>query len=50
MLHWLDVFLFYAKTEGDLLDNIDAFLYAYSEIDLKVHAEKSNLFAKEIQF
>ena len=50
MLQWLDDFLFYAKSEDELLSNIKSFLLVCSEIGLKVHAEKSTLFATEVQF
>lgn len=41
-----DFFLFYGKTEKDLMDEIETFLTICGEID----AEKSHLSAKKVQF
>ena len=50
MLQWLDDFLFYAQSEEELFTNIESFLQICKEIGLKLHAEKSTLFANEVQF
>ena len=50
MLQWIDDFLFFADNEEELLSNIEKIFRICSEIRLKVHAEKSNLFAKKVQF
>ena len=50
MLQWIDDFLFYAKDETELLDNVESFFTVCEEIGLKVHAEKSTLFARQVQF
>ena len=50
LIQWLDDFLFFSKDEKGLLDDIQAFLKVCQEINLKVHAEKSNLFSKRVQF
>lgn len=50
LLQWLDGFLLHAAKEDQLLDQIENFLCVCSEIGLKLHAEKSTLFAKEAKF
>lgn len=50
MLQWLDGFLSYAKSEDELFTNIESFLTVCKEIRLEVNAEKSTLFANEVQF
>lgn len=50
LLQWLDDFLFFSKDETGLLNDVEAFLLVCEEINLKVHAEKSNLFSKRVQF
>ena len=47
---WLEDFLFYSRDEEGILNDIRAFLQACEEINLKVHAEKSNFFSKRVQF
>ena len=50
LIQWLDDFLFYSRDESGLLDDLEAFLQVCEEINLKVHAEKSNFFSKRVQF
>jgi len=50
LLQWLDDFLLYSKDECGLLDEIEQFLRVCDEINLKIHAEKSNFFSKKVQF
>ncbi len=50
LIQWLDDFLFFARDEEGLLNDIQAFLKVCQEINLKVHAEKSSLFSKRVQF
>lgn len=49
LLQWIDDFIFYAKNEKELLCNIANFLQVCLEIDLKIHAEKTHLFCREVQ-
>ena len=50
MLQWIDDFLFYARNENELLLNLKWFFRVCQEIGLKIHAEKTTLFAREVQF
>ena len=50
MLQWIDDFLFYARNENELLLNLKCFFKVCQEIRLKIHAEKTSLFAREVQF
>lgn len=50
MLQWLDDFLMYSPTEAGLLDSVQSFLRVCKEINLKVHAEKSNFFSRKVTF
>ena len=50
ILQWLDDFLLYAKSEEDLLSEVESFLQVCEKINLKIHAEKSNFFSKRVQF
>jgi len=49
-LQWIDDFLFYAKNEKELLDNLEAFFRVCLEVGIKIHAEKCNFFTKEATF
>lgn len=49
-LQWVDDFLLYAAEERELLANISQFFKACSQINLKLHAEKCTLFAREVTF
>ena len=49
-LQWLDDFLLHAKTEEELLRALRAFFDICREFGLKVHALKTELFAKEATF
>lgn len=50
ILQWINDFLLHARTEGKLLGNIEEFLRICQTINLKVHAEKTTLFAREVHF
>ena len=50
MIQWLDDFLFYVTGEGQLLDDFEAYLGVCKEIGLKIHAEKTNVFTREVKF
>jgi len=49
-LQWIDDFLFYAKNEKELLDNLEEFFRVCLEVGIKVHAEKCNLFTRKATF
>ena len=49
LLEWLDDFVFYSKDEEGLLNDEQEFLQVCEVINLKVHAETSNLFSKRVQ-
>lgn len=44
MLQWIDDFLFHARNEKELLEDIEVFLEVCHEIGLKIHAEKLPFF------
>lgn len=50
LLQWIDDFLIHSSSEADLLDSIETFLKICGEINPKVHAEKTCLFATEVTF
>ena len=50
LLQWMGDLLFYAASEKELLDTIEAFLHVCSEIGVKIQAEKITLFANTVQF
>ena len=50
LLQWIDDFLLHATTENELLDSIELFLQICQRINLKVHAEKTSFFCKEVTF
>ena len=50
MMEWIDDFLLYAKSEKDLLDDIEAFLDVCSEVGFKLQPEKSHFFMKEAKY
>lgn len=50
MIQWLDDFLMYAKSEDELLEDIEAFLKVCNEVGFKVNPAKSCFYCKKVRF
>ena len=50
MLQLLDDFLLHGKSEKDVIDDIEHFFSICHEIGLKINAEKTSLFVREVKF
>ena len=50
MLQWIDDFLFYAKDDQAILDNMEEFFGVCNEVGVKVHAEKCFLSTNAANF
>lgn len=50
MLQWLDDFFFYELSESELLNTLDELFRVCTEVGIKVHSDKSMLFAQNVQF
>jgi hypothetical protein len=50
LLQWIDDFVIHARSEDQLLDLLEAYFSTCAKVGLKVHAEKCDLFAREVKF
>jgi RNase H-like domain found in reverse transcriptase/Reverse transcriptase (RNA-dependent DNA polymerase) len=50
LLQWIDDFVLHATTEQELLDLLEEYFRTCDKVGLKIHAQKSSLFAKEVKF
>jgi RNase H-like domain found in reverse transcriptase/Reverse transcriptase (RNA-dependent DNA polymerase) len=50
LLQWIDDFVLNATTEQGLLDLLEEYFIICNKIGIKLHAQKSSLFAREVKF